>query len=100
MGTASTGGSSSGRPTTISTTSCTKDLLNKPESVFIYLVAGGYRWAFSVGQDKAVDMVYYFIGTTVGVGLPLVVVIATIYESQLTTPPTNTMGGHTCSQYL
>ena len=68
MGTASTGGSSSGRPTTITSTLRTKDLRNEPESVFIYLVSFGYGWAFSKGQDKAVDVVYYFIGATVGLG--------------------------------
>ena len=38
------------------------------ESIFTYLHAGGDRWAFTLEQETAGDVVYYFIGATVGLG--------------------------------
>ena len=36
------------------------------ESIFTYLHAGGDRWAFTLEQETAGDVVYYFIGATMG----------------------------------
>ena len=33
---------------------------------FTFLLAGGYRWVFTLEQQEAGDVVYYFIGATMG----------------------------------